>query len=124
MNPVCGVVGTIDECVLEAEAEAEAEAESRLISSSQASLVHPKISLWMRRCCVLLMLFFVGEEQQILFLFLFLLVTLLVLDLFMAVRSLFCVEMSHFVRRHTFFAPEAFACDGSACLKEERSFHF
>jgi hypothetical protein len=23
-----------------------------------------------------------------------------------------------------FFTPEAFACDGSACLKEERSFHF
>jgi hypothetical protein len=95
MDPVCGVVGAIDEV------EAGAEAESRLISS-QASLVHPKISLWMRRCCVLLMLFFVGErEQQILFLFLFLL-TLLLLDLFMAVRSLFCVEMSHFVRRHNF----------------------
>jgi hypothetical protein len=98
MDPVCGVVGA-DEVGGEEEAEAgvevvgEVEVEMTLISS-QAPLVHPKISLWMRRCCEFLrlrLLLLRGEQ-------------VLSLDLLMAVRSLFCVARSHFVRRQSFLA--------------------
>jgi hypothetical protein len=58
--------------------------------SSQASLVHPKISLWIRRCCELLLLLLLEGEQ------------VLSLDLLMVVHSLFCVARSHFVRRQSF----------------------
>jgi hypothetical protein len=58
--------------------------------SSQASLVHPKISLWIRRCCELLLLLLLEGEQ------------VLSLDLLMVVHSLFCVAGSHFVRRQSF----------------------
>jgi hypothetical protein len=93
MYPVDDVVGAG-----EGDGVVVVEAESMLISS-QASLVHPKISLWMRRCCVLLVLLLVEEQD-----FLLLLEGEEVLDLLMAVRSLFCVERSHFVRRQTFLA--------------------
>ena len=81
--------------------EEEAGVESSLISS-QASLVQPKISLWIRRCCVLLLLLILEGEQD--FLLLAVVVVLVVLDLLMVVRSLFCVERTHFVRRQTFLA--------------------
>lgn len=82
--------------------EVEARVESSLISS-QASLVHPKISLWMRRCWMLFVLLLVGEQDFLLFL-LEALVLVTVLNRLMAVRSLLCVESSHDVKRQIFLA--------------------
>lgn len=103
MHPVCGVVGVGERGGVGIVDEAEVE--SSLISS-QASLVHPKISLWMRRCCMLFSLLLVGEHDFLLLfsLLVLVMVVLMMLDLLMAVRSLFCVERSHFVKRQTFLA--------------------
>lgn len=94
MELVCGVVGAAEN-----RGVVVIEAEARLISS-QASLVHPKISLWMRRCCLALLpvgkqdfLVVMAEEEE---------EEVVVLDPSMAVRSLFCVLRSHFVRRQIF----------------------
>lgn len=90
MHLVCGVVGAGEKRGVVVEVEV------RLISS-QASLVHPKISLWMRRCCLALLL--LGEQDLLVEV-----VEEVVLDPLMAVRSLFCVLSSHFVRRQIFLA--------------------
>lgn len=97
MGIVCGVVGAGKKRGVVGE-----EVEARLISS-QASLVHPKTSLWMRRCCLALLpvkeqdfLVMVKEEEVV--------VVVVVLDPLMAVRSLFWVLRSHFVRRQIFLA--------------------
>lgn len=93
MGIVCGVVGACEKRGVVGE-----EVEARLISS-QASLVHPKISLWMRRCCLALL---PVEEQD--FLVMVEAEEVVVLDHLMAVRSLFWVFRSHFVRRQIFLA--------------------
>jgi hypothetical protein len=61
MRASCLLMNPVDEVMGAGEGGGVVVVEGEIILiSSHASLVHPKISLWMRRCCVLLLLLLVG----------------------------------------------------------------